>query len=436
MARRLRFSAIFYNALYFFLYVILLGLLLITPADAIERSRRNKQTYNIWILIAAYVLVTVVVGFVYFTRLYINKTDLASIPKAWVPIDKGDVRSAVYKMIAAGLNRSAEIAFDARPRLLHTPGGELDENTEHIAPKMSASLDDQNRSPLSPTAPARRPVWGEIEHYGWASPNVPDLPNLQYSTVISELPYLIEAKAVTLAPPDPTSQNINPPLLDADSVALLQRAPNMDLREYINHLASIGVLSVDATVTNFLSQYEYARYSTRPISNERFKNLMRHFAELLRAMRPLEPYEAADALSFVGSVNSNDYVAENVSPTAPQTRYFATSGSDSSSTHSSVRRHHRNSSASTWYVYRTAPQSLRSRMTGPSNIGLPVSRQSSHSLSRSPSNKLSNASLRRVKTSSSTSSSGNSSGSVIRLATRQDSTELPYVLSLRETFNG
>ncbi|KAM0428987.1 hypothetical protein ACHAPT_006791 [Fusarium lateritium] len=417
-------ASIIYRTLYFLLYVILLGLLIATPVDAIQRSFKNRQLYNIWILIAAYVLTILVVTFVFFTRLYINKTELDSIPKGWVPIEKGDLRSAVYKVIGLGLGRSASIAFESRPRLQtdDTP----DDETVETRVKLGFDGPSGPAEELVVTIPRRRPVWGDIEHYGWASPNAPDLPNLEYTTVFSELPNLIEGKALTLAPPDPTSQ-ANPPLLDADAVALLQRTANMSLRDYMVHLAELGVLEMDANTTKFLSHYEYARFSNRPISNAQFKELMHLFAEILRGMEPFDPdildggqEEDEDTSSPSSNAGGDDMASDPGTPRSNLTP------SEVASISSSTRRARRQPSTNTWNVYRTAPNSMRSGISGPA----PISRKSSsNSLARS----RHHYPLSQPSTSSLRSKSSNSSGSVIRLATRRDSTDLPYVLTLRDT---
>ncbi|KAF9877806.1 sucrase/ferredoxin domain-containing protein [Colletotrichum karsti] len=269
-----------YGSFYFVLCFLLAVLLLVTPGDTIYQAYSNQQPYNIWIIAATLTLVLLIVSFIYATRLYLNKTILASIPKPWVPIEKGDVNKKVHEMITADLMRSAAIAYDARPRIetntagseageaaaekTYTGGSEGKKRFQLVSLKKPATTEKETGIALPP----RRPVWGEIEHYGWSSPNSVDLPDLQYSTVLSELPNLIEAKALTSAPPDPKSSSRSP-MLDPDAVALLQRPPQMGLRDYFGHLAELGVISLTATAADFLAAYEYARFSTRPISNAR-----------------------------------------------------------------------------------------------------------------------------------------------------------------------
>ncbi|KAG6012114.1 hypothetical protein E4U43_007941 [Claviceps pusilla] len=472
MQYRRLFSRILYGSIYIILFLVLVSLLLVTPGDAIQRSLRNDQNYNVLILTISYVVTAMTVVFVYILRLYINKTALAAIPKAWLPIDKGDVRDEVYRMIHSGLSRSAVIAYAARPRehtidLDETPtlgeggGGDHDngddvdyDGAEQQRAKSrskrtkakTVTVSEDSGSLLTTLLPTRRrqPVWGEIEHDGWASPTSTDLRNLQYSSVVCELPNLIEAKALSLAPATPQS---------AEATALLQRAPCMTMSDYLDHLSSIGVLprvddestmmtttttgSTTAT-TQFLARYEHARYSNRPLSNKLFRELMHLFAEILRAMQPLDP-------SLVQSLDEDDHDTSygwgpsetdaDIDNDAPlDTNPPSPRSHTSRSTMSSRRRHlpRRTPSTHAW-SFRTAPNTPESRRAGTgTGIGM-LSRTSSGESSFAPPQRTvtlqpSSSSLCSKSTAEST-----GSGSVIRLATRDDPDALPYVLNLRPT---
>lgn len=201
----------------------------------------------------------------------------------------------VRKMIVASVNRSAMIAWDSRPRVPEPPPTTLTEPA-HINPTVkpagtkeensgNGQLENEKDGTTVRILPAR-PVWGEIAHDGWSSPTSPVLSNLQYTTVILELPHLIEAKAVSLAPLEPAAQ---PPLADIRAVELLQRPAAMGLRDYIGHLTSTGIVTSLTAATDFLAVYEHARFSGRPISESEFRELMKHFAELLRSINSLSP---------------------------------------------------------------------------------------------------------------------------------------------------
>jgi hypothetical protein len=415
-----------YGSIYLLLYIVLLGLLLITPADAIERSLRNGQHYNVWLLIFAYVATILVVCFIYFVRLYVNRTDLAAIPKAWIPIEPGDVKKRVHAMIATGLDRSAAISYEARPR-----------EERNLVP------DPVEVHDLGISRPLQEAIWRGIEHYGWAPPTSPDLPNLNYSTVLSELPHLIEGKVLTLAPrlgqdelhPDDDTDN-DAPVVDPEAVSLLQRTPGLSLRGYIDHLQGLGVLppagANDDTVA-FLLQYEHARFSKRAISNAQFRELMHLFAAVLRAMQPLSLATAlrsskstASSLSeYSGSGASLDQGSSSVAPRSSR----PLSPSATVSTQDSIRRPLRSTS---WaQSYRTAPNTPRSRRVG--------SHRSTGDDDDDASSGHSFAQTRRQFVPSA-SSSGRSlrsqgSSSVIRLSTRDDEEEggMPYVLNLSGT---
>lgn len=427
------FSRILYGSIYVILFLVLLGLLLITPGDAIERSVSNGQRYNVLILIISYVTTVVIVIFVYFFRLYITKTAIAAIPKAWVPVDKGDVKDIVYRMISTGLNRNAIIAFEARPREdhrsdIHTNGRKEDDGKENTRPSANGKAKVVAED-LGLPLPPRHPVWGKIEHHGWASPNSADLPNLQYDSVLSELPNLIEA--LTLVPTE-QGADVDPPMLDPDAAGLLQRVPNMTLRGYLEHLAELGVVSMDETTTQFLSQYEHARFSNRPISNAHFRELMHLFAEILRMMQPLD-FNALTALdeevSYGWGPSGSDIDNDAPLDTNPPSPGSIISRVESaSSAQNSVRRQTmRTPSAHAW-SFRTAPNTPGSRRTGMRSRRSSRSSRNSFSQTRRPypASQRSNSSVN--------SKAGTSdSGSVIRLATREDNQDLPYVLNLNPT---
>ncbi|KAM4059250.1 sucrase/ferredoxin domain-containing protein [Hirsutella rhossiliensis] len=408
--RRLLFRIV-YASIYLLFYFLLLGLLLVTISDTISESLRNEQNYNVWIVTISVVVTVVVVGFVYVFRLYINKTALASIPKAWVPIEKGDVKDAVYKAIAAGLDRSAFIAFEAQPRVEADGRGQLGQLSEAPRSKCDARATKTAAEELAVARPSRHAVWGDIEHHGWASPVSPDMPNLQYGIVLLELPNLVEGKALALAPADPTAPT-NPPIMDPEAVDLLQRSPNMSLRGYVDHLADLGVVPAGSTTAEFVSQYEHARFSNRPISNARFRELMHLFAEVLRAMRPMDLVALGGGWATAASSESD---IDNDAPmdTDPPSPRSSLSRAGTASTQGSTRRPMRHSSAPGWAA------------------GVPFGEPGgggSFAQSRRPypAHQPSSSSLR-----SRASSSG--AGSVIRLATREDPGALPYVLNLSAT---
>jgi hypothetical protein len=259
---------IFYNTGFTILTLALSIFLVITPADIIHQAYLSGDLWSIVIVAGACFLTLVVALFIYATRLYINRSYLAAIPKSWIPIKKGDVTASVWEMISKGVQRSASIAFAARPRTLPKP-----------APDTAA-----------PDQATDTPAWGAVSHPGWSSPSCPDLPHLHYEPVFLELPHLIEAKAVSLAPVDPLYQAPpdNPsatPLPDALAVSLLQRPATLGLRAYLMHLTGMGMLPAGSPA-QFLTLYERARFGRDPLAEPAFRTLMSAFASLLRSMTP------------------------------------------------------------------------------------------------------------------------------------------------------
>ncbi|KAL1879999.1 hypothetical protein VTK73DRAFT_6389 [Phialemonium thermophilum] len=444
---------IVYKSLYLFLNLILLLLLLVIPADVIHQSVVHDERYNILVIALCYIVTILIVAFIYATRLYINRSIIASIPKAWLPIDRGDINKDVQKMIATALSRSAAIAYEARPRvtpiLLEQSVAEEDERPptdqlQHAEKKHSGIFGLKKtvtvEDDMGISLPPLKPVWGTIEHPGWSSPLSPDLPNLQYTSVISELPDLIEARALTLAPPEAGQQD-RPTVLDPEAVSLLQRPICMGLREYLAHLSELNVLDDTPSVSDFISLYEFSRYSTNPLSNVQFRDLMRLFAEILRAMRPLNPsvLDKLDDSDDFGTPSFTD--SENRIPRSslwpnPQARHgrqdrlsrFASSSSATSHSFTEPGTRMlppRNSSANTWKQYRTAPTTPKSRHAGLS----PSSSIGSFAQTRHP-YPVSQAASLTSSSSSTRSLASDGSGSVIRLSVTGDSTELPYVLRL------
>lgn len=482
---------VIYDSFYVFLSLIVLLLLLVTPADNVRLALQNRQNLHVLTTVVCLSATLLFVVLLYFARLYVNRTALANIPKPWIPIGRGEVNKSVRKMIVAGLSRSAAIAYESKPRATParpptamTDPEQLEDEHGRAEGKGRKSTLGVFRLKKAPTVedkmginlPPHRAVWGEIEHYGWSSPNSLDLPNLQYSTVISELPNLIEAKALTLAPPAPGPNNAaDPPVLDPEAIGLLQRPDNLALRQYLTQLAELGVLAPSRTTADFISAYEYARYSTRPISNARFRELMHLFAELLRSMQPLDPavLVALDDGGYSEDESDIDDDAPRRSPpSTPRSRHSVlsrqgstasratttTTGSSRSggSGASYVRRRPghqptrpqmagRVSSQGTWGgapTYRTAPTTPKTQKTAASPSSTSSS-ANSFAQTRRPyvggSGSISTSSIAsasvvaRSRSGRSSVASGGSPGSVvIRLAGRGDGDGggLPYVLSL------
>ena len=295
---------IFYSTTFTLFSLVLAALILITPGDHIYQSLQAGQLYHIIIVGAVYVLTFILAVFIYASRLFSTRSALAGIPREWnlngnrvgdpgIGLGMGQ---RMGKVVREGLERSAIIAYEGRPRDLR---GE--EQVKHIPTKRKRRRPAEGEERQGSVESNAEPVWGTISHAGWASPESPDLPNLHFEPVILELGHLIEAKAVSLAPVDPlweeamgneeiddAKQSSAPPPPNPLVVELLRRPSAMSLREYVAHLTALGMIAAPTLGTDFVVLYERARFSGDQLEEVEFRNLMTVFAEILRNMLPLD----------------------------------------------------------------------------------------------------------------------------------------------------
>lgn len=329
---------IFYSTTFFIATLILAALLLVTPGDHVQQAFEKRQVYHIVTVAAVYLLTLLVALFTYAGRMFKTRTALAAIPgvlqlgdggadddgddhpqgrkahakrrktKAGKPMILGlKVNKLVKSVVQRGLDRSAIISYEGRPRDLTTAPA----THRNMVPivrkrrlrKTHPTRDSPIRASFSDMASqtVAEPIWGNIEHVGWSAPGSKDLPNLHYDPVIAELPNLFEAKAVSLAPVDASyeataetaqstgvvAEKTEQPLLDPLVVELLQRPASLGLRDYAMHLTNLGIIGSLDLVQDFLKLYQQARFSGKPLNGREFRALMGMFAEILRQMQPM-----------------------------------------------------------------------------------------------------------------------------------------------------
>lgn len=328
----LHFVRIFYSTTFTLLTLLLTALLLVTPGDHIYQafSKIEPQLYNIFIVGGAYLLTLLIAAFIYAGRLYTNRSVLAAVPRELGLFEeengkrgKGSgsgsgVPRRVRRLVKEGLERSAWIAWIGRPRdLTKSPGakpkdgvvgvvgGTLIAESKRSQPSTSTT---EKQPPSGTPDPEETPVWGTISHPGWSSPDSVDLPNLHLPSILLELPHLIEAKAVSLAPASLLSTHLHSdstllqsqPQQESEEQAaipspiatsLLRRPTPMGLREYLIHLSSppLSLIRPPSNAATFLEMYERARFSGRETTEHDFRALMGVFAEILRGMTALSP---------------------------------------------------------------------------------------------------------------------------------------------------
>lgn len=317
---------IFYSTSFTVVFLLLLAFVALTPADAVSQAWENKRRWDVAMIVGTYILTALLAILIYASRLFTNRSILQGIPKSYIPIEQEDLPGRLTrKEIVGGLRRSAIIAYKARPRF-----DRIENDSSMASARISAITRSGSRDSEA------RPPWGIISHPGWSSPASPDLPNLHYDTVIVELPNLIEAKAVSLAPINPLSmpQPDGIPAPDERIVEVLQRPLNMGLRDYVAYLDSLKLINPSTLGAEFLSLYERARFSTKPLDEPDFRTLMSIFASILRGMMTLNP----DLLAQLQDLDQRD--------DTPDWHTAATWSLKSASTFSvvsdtgSVRHHH------------------------------------------------------------------------------------------------
>ena len=288
---RIPFFRIFYSTTYTTIYIINLCLLAITPVSLIWSAIQNSA-YQYTIMIGGtYVLTALTAIFIYASRLYTNRTVLAGVGKAYIPVEEGEVSKSVRKMIVQQLEKSAMVAWESRPRDLL---GEILQAEKHGFLSLETDGMDSNDNTVGkeiPVDPAH-PPWGDLQHAGWSSPDHRDdneMQHLQFATVIAELPNLIEARAVALAPPNPVTTPTNGvPIADPVVADVLRRPETLGMRDYLTQLSYLGLVNPAEVGQSFLQQYERARFGGLPINETEFKTLMSAFAELVSSMTELD----------------------------------------------------------------------------------------------------------------------------------------------------
>jgi hypothetical protein len=290
---RIPFFRIFYSTTYTTLYILTLGLLAITPVSMIWGAIQNSAYQYIIMIGGTYLLVALIAIFVYASRLYTNRSVMVGVGKAYIPVEDGEVGKSVRKMIVSQLEKSAMVAWESRPRDLL--GEILMAEEDGVLPPETRSVgrNDYTVGKEIPIDPAY-PPWGDVKHAGWSGPGQNqdgDVPDLQFATVIAELPNLIEAQAVSLAPPDPMPVSATNGVVMADPIIadVLRRPATMGMREYLTQLSYLQLINPPEVGQSFLLQYERTRFHGHPTTEAEFKALMTSFADLLSGMTKLQP---------------------------------------------------------------------------------------------------------------------------------------------------
>jgi hypothetical protein len=326
---RIPFFRIFYSTTYTTLFLITLVVLAITPGTLLWTSISSEAFQYVFMIGGTYVLTALIAIFIYSSRLYTNRSVLAGVGKAYIPVEEGEVGRNVRKMIASQLERSAVIAWEARPR---DAMGEVmraeKEGWLSAEEEVEGGFDREHWTVgtaivIDPV----KPPWGAVAHAGWTAPTHArgeTLGNLQFATVIAELPHLIEARAVSLAPADPNAEagffnEEEDTVADMIVVEALRRQKTMGLRDYLTQLSYLGLVDPSSSGQGFLTMYEKARFCGRPIAEAEFNSLMAVFAQVLEGMTGLHPDIVAEIRAQASSDDSSSTVeADTISLAASE----------------------------------------------------------------------------------------------------------------------
>ena len=298
---RIPFFRIFYSGTFTLFVLVLTALLLITPGDHIYQSFRAGELFRIITVGGVYVLTFVIAVFIYAARLFSTRSALANIPREWKL--GGDEKEnpgiglgmgkRMGRVVRESWERSAIIAFESTPRDLRGNG-----RSRHVPVTKGRRNLFRKEGDITSKDAFAEPVWGAVHNAGWSGPSITDMPDLHFESVIAELGHIIEAKAVSFAPSDPEwelarerdekqqerQDDAAPP--DPIVVDLLRRPVSMGLREYVEYLTSIGIITTSAVISEFLVTYEATRFGGRLLQEEDFRHLMSLFSHILRGMKP------------------------------------------------------------------------------------------------------------------------------------------------------
>ncbi|KAF2724802.1 hypothetical protein K431DRAFT_192628, partial [Polychaeton citri CBS 116435] len=294
------FFRIFYSTTYTTLFILVVIILAITPASMIWTSIQRNAFQYIFMISGCYALTVIVVIFIYSSRIWTNRRSLAEVGKAYIPVEEGEVGKSVRKLVKKRLDSSCIVAWESRPRDLE--GEIMRAEKDGLLPEHDGSTvgsfgrNSYTVGTLINIDPAF-PPWGNVMHDGWSSPSSRQTntnPHIQYSEVIAELPNLLEARAVSLAPLDPlatSSETVDGSSGMADPVVVevLRRPQTMGMRDYITQLTYLGLINPPTLGQRFLTFFEMSRFSGRPVPKHLFDDTMTTFALLLEHMTELAP---------------------------------------------------------------------------------------------------------------------------------------------------
>lgn len=224
---QLNIHAILYYVSLVFLLLCLSAFLVATPIDTIIQSRNTGQFWNTIIIVGVYALCFVIALVLYVIRIVSTQRALNVIPHSYYVAQSTSMPLDCVKLIETELDRCHNLAIKVRP------------------PE------------------------GQVSHAGMMRPALSEggrLVDTPYEDVIAVSSTMIESKASALHPS-------------------FSRPVGTPLREYLGFLQEYGMLPAPSVVDDFLTQYEYARFSGSLLTELQFDMYMESCRKLLVSLR-------------------------------------------------------------------------------------------------------------------------------------------------------
>ncbi|KAI7908142.1 uncharacterized protein BX663DRAFT_547759 [Cokeromyces recurvatus] len=221
-------SKYLYTASLFFFIFLAAVCVAISAVDVIIQALSNKTSTgsfdfrNLAVIGGSYVLLALASFLFSCSRMLTIRGSLQDIPKLYIPIKKEDLPKKVFLKINQEFNKAK-----------------------------------QTRKLVAP-----RPE--DIQTVGWAKPGTPFFEDLDFKQAVARTPAIIEKFA----------RNINPDYF---------RPLHVPVRPYIELLIDEGLIDKDLG-SYYLEGYEIARFSPHLLTQEQFKNIMKHVAAIVKNM--------------------------------------------------------------------------------------------------------------------------------------------------------
>ncbi|KAI7876210.1 hypothetical protein K492DRAFT_210517 [Lichtheimia hyalospora FSU 10163] len=227
----IRLSHYIYRGSLFFLILLTAAAVALSAADVIIQAladpTEESDTHNyrnLIVVVVSYVVLAIFALSFSCSRILTVRVALQDIPKSYIPITQQDLPKKVYDCIQQDFDRVKQVR-------------------ENIAPRLE-----------------------DFNHIGWGQPGVSNLEGVNFKRAIIRTPFIIE-QVIT----------------NVHGSALYARFKKYSLRQYIESLIHLGLVD-EQLGRGYIAGYEQARFSREPINEERYFDIMKYLAAILRHM--------------------------------------------------------------------------------------------------------------------------------------------------------